>query len=54
LEDDVKRAAVIVATALYELAMRDEMLPRFTKDNMPPPPPPAPAASPTPTINRGF
>ena len=38
LEDDVKKDAVIVATALYQLAMRDELLPRFSKDTMPPPP----------------
>ena len=31
LEDDVKKAAVVVATAVYELAMRDELLPRFSK-----------------------
>jgi carboxypeptidase Q len=46
LEDDVKRAAVIVATAVYELAMREELLPRFTKENMPPPPPVASATPP--------
>ena len=46
LEDDVKRAAIVVATALYELAMRDEMLPRFTKDTMPAPPPPEPTRTP--------
>lgn len=39
LEDDVKKAAVVVATALYELAMRDELLPRFSKETMPPAPP---------------
>ena len=39
LEDDVKKAAVVVATAVYELANRDELLPRFSKDAMPPPPP---------------
>ena len=38
LEDDVKKAAVVVATAAYELATRDELLPRFSKDAMPPPP----------------
>jgi Zn-dependent M28 family amino/carboxypeptidase len=48
LEDDVKRAAVVVANALYELAMRDEMLPRFKKENMPAPPPPEPSPTPTP------
>ncbi len=39
LEDDVKKAAVLVATAVYELATRDDLLPRFSKDTMPPPPP---------------
>lgn len=45
LEDDVKKAAVVVATAVYELSTLDELLPRFSKDNMPKPPP----AAPTPT-----
>lgn len=48
LEDDVKKAAVVVATAVYELAMRDELLPRFAKEAMPPPPPPREEATPTP------
>ena len=49
LEDDVKRAAVVMATMVYEVAMREEMLPRFTKETMPPPPPsPSPTPSPTP------
>lgn len=39
LEDDVKKAAIVVASALYNLAMRDELLPRFTKEAMPPRPP---------------
>ena len=48
VEDDVKKAAIVVASAVYHLAMRDEQLPRFTKDDMPrrpqqPPPAPAPA-----------
>jgi carboxypeptidase Q len=38
IEDDVKKAAVIVASAIYHLAMRDEMLPRFAPADMPPPP----------------
>lgn len=38
IEDDVKKSAVAIAAAVYHLAMRDEMLPRFTKDTMPPPP----------------
>jgi Zn-dependent M28 family amino/carboxypeptidase len=35
IEQDVREAAVIVAGALYQLAMRDEPLPRFTTDKMP-------------------
>ncbi len=46
LEDDVKRAAVIMATTVYELAMRDELLPRFTKETMPPAPSPTPSPTP--------
>jgi hypothetical protein len=38
IEEDVKKAAVIVASAIYQLAMRDEMLPRFAPSEMPPPP----------------
>ena len=40
IEDDAKKAAVVVATAVYHLAMRDELLSRFTKDAMPPLPKP--------------
>ena len=40
IEDDVKKAAVIVASAVYHLAMRDEMLPRFAPADMPPAPAP--------------
>jgi hypothetical protein len=29
---------VIVASAIYHLSMRDEMLPRFAAADMPPPP----------------
>jgi carboxypeptidase Q len=39
IEDDVKKAAVIVASTIYHLSMRDEMLPRFAPAEMPPPPP---------------
>jgi carboxypeptidase Q len=44
IEEDVKKSAIAIAAAVYHLAMRDEMLPRFTKDDMPPPPA-APTAS---------
>src|SRR5262249_49038429 len=36
IELDCKRSAIAVAGALYVLAMRDEMLPRFSQDQMPP------------------
>ncbi len=49
LEDDVKKDAVVIAYALYQLAMRDELLPRFSRDQMPPP---SPEPSPTPTPRR--
>ena len=44
LEDDVKKDAVEVAWSVYQLAMRDDLLPRFTKENMPPRPPVEPTA----------
>lgn len=43
IEDDVKQQAIVIATLLYELAMRDEMMPRFTANEMPTPVGPAPA-----------
>ncbi|HEX6283360.1 MAG TPA: M20/M25/M40 family metallo-hydrolase, partial [Pyrinomonadaceae bacterium] len=56
LEDDVKKDAMIVAWSVYQLAMRDELFPRFSKSEMPPKPPeepttPAPAR-PRDTRNR--
>jgi hypothetical protein len=38
VEEDVKKSAVAIAFAVYQVAMRDEMLPRFPKDKMPAPP----------------
>ena len=35
VEDDVRASAVVIAATLYDLAMRDELLPRFSKDGMP-------------------
>jgi hypothetical protein len=35
VEDDVKKSAIVMAAAVYHLAMRDELLPRFTSDQMP-------------------
>ena len=40
VEDDIKAAAVVVASTVYELAMRDELLPRFRSEEMPAPVPP--------------
>jgi hypothetical protein len=37
VEEDLKQCAIVVAATAYYLAMRDEMLPRFTADSMPPP-----------------
>ena len=52
VESDVKASATIYAAAVYTLAMRDELLPRFSKTDMPalptPSPTPAPSASPSP------
>jgi carboxypeptidase Q len=35
LEDDVKKDAIVVAWSVYQLAMRDDLLPRFAKSEMP-------------------
>jgi hypothetical protein len=47
IEDDAKKSAIVIAAAVYHLAMRDDLLPRFSKETMPQlPPRPAPAARP--------
>jgi hypothetical protein len=38
VEDDVKSSAIVIASVLYHLAMRDEPLPRFGGADMPAPP----------------
>lgn len=43
IEDDAKKSAIVIAAALYALATRDQQLPRFKKEEMPPLPPPRPA-----------
>jgi hypothetical protein len=48
IEDDVKRSAMVIAAAVYQLAMRDELLPRFAREQMPPLPTPSPSPTPTP------
>ena len=40
IEDDARQSAMVIAAAVYHLAMRDEMLPRLPKDKMPPLPTP--------------
>jgi hypothetical protein len=35
VEEDVKKSAIVIAAAVYHLAMRDELLPRLTKEQMP-------------------
>ena len=37
IESDAKASAMEIAATLYQLAMRDDMIPRFTKETMPPP-----------------
>lgn len=51
IESDAKTSAIIFAAAVYTLAIRDEMLPRFKADEMPSlaTPSPSPTASPSPT-----
>jgi Zn-dependent M28 family amino/carboxypeptidase len=44
VEEDAMRSAIAIAGAVYHVANREEMLPRFPKEKMPAPPP-----SPTPT-----
>jgi Zn-dependent M28 family amino/carboxypeptidase len=48
VEDDVKKASIVIAAAVYQLAMRDELMPRFAKGAMPPLPAPSPTPSPRP------
>jgi len=40
IEDDAQQSAMVIAAAVYHLAMRDEKLPRLPKDKMPPLPTP--------------
>ena len=47
IEPDVKASAIIFAAAVYSLAMRDEMLPRFKAEEMPAAPTPTPTPSPS-------
>ena len=38
IEADLKSSAIVIAAAVYQLAMRDELLPRFSAEEMPEPP----------------
>ena len=51
IEDDVKKSAIVIAAAVYQLAMSDNLLPRFKREEMPalPVETPAPTPAPTPT-----
>ena len=49
LEDDVKKNAMIVAWSVYQLAMRDDLLPRLAAADMPPKPAEEPATPATPS-----
>jgi carboxypeptidase Q len=46
IEDDAKKSAIVVAAAIYQVAMRDDMLPRFSKADMPAKPAPDQPAAP--------
>jgi carboxypeptidase Q len=37
IESDAKDSAIVIAATLYQLAMRDQMVPRFAPGDMPPP-----------------
>ncbi|MCU1288850.1 MAG: lieA [Acidobacteria bacterium] len=52
VEDDVKKSAAIIAAAVYQLAMRDELLPRLKREEMPALLTGAPAPTPAPTPRR--
>jgi hypothetical protein len=52
IEDDVKKDAMIVAWSVYQLAMRDTLLPRFAKAEMPPKPPEPATTQPPATPRR--
>jgi Zn-dependent M28 family amino/carboxypeptidase len=52
--EDVKASAIVIAAAVYQLAMRDELLPRFGPSAMPTPPPtPTPTPTPAATPRKG-
>ncbi len=52
LGDDVKKNAMIVAWAVYQLATRDDLLPRLPSAEMPAPPPEEPTTPPATPVRR--
>jgi len=48
IEDDVKKSAIVIAATVYALAMRDTLLPRYPKMEMPALPSPSPSPNPSP------
>lgn len=42
VEGDAQKSAIVIAAAVYHLAMRDELLPRFPEDDLPERPTPPP------------
>src|SRR5207237_6569234 len=44
IEEDVRAGAIVIASTLYHLVMRDEMVPRFTASEMPAAPKPTSSA----------
>jgi Zn-dependent M28 family amino/carboxypeptidase len=53
IPEDVQNSAMVIAAAVYVLAMRDELLPRFSPQQMPTPvPTPSSTPAPTPTPRR--
>jgi Zn-dependent M28 family amino/carboxypeptidase len=49
VEDDVKAQAAVIAAVVYDLATREDKLPRFAPDKMPKPAAPPPATTPATT-----
>jgi len=49
IEDDVKKSAIIIASAVYVLAMHDTLLPRYSREQMPALPTPSPTPTPSPS-----
>ncbi len=51
--EDAMKAVTVISAAVWHVANRGDMLPRFSKDKMPPLPPPAPGARPATTPAAG-